>query len=122
MAVDDYLEPEVGVAAAATAALLSPRVRGVMRKGLVYGTAGVMTAGDAVLSVAKGAGKGVQRAVGGGGPQTTPAPAVAPAGRAASSAEPTPARTAPSSGKPRATRTPKSSPSTSGGPQTPGTS
>ena len=105
MAVDDYLEPEVGVAAAATAALLSPRVRGVMRKGLVYGTAGVMTAGDAVLSVAKGAGRGVQRAVGGGG---TAKPATARSGR--------------SSGKPRATRTPKSGPSTSGGPQTPGTS
>src|SRR5919197_324573 len=70
MAVDDYLESEVAVAAAATAALLSPRVRGVMRKGLVYGTAGVMTAGDAALSVAKGAGKGVQRAAGRGGSST----------------------------------------------------
>ena len=66
MAVDDYLEPEVAVAAAATAALFSPRVRGVMRKGLVYGTAGVMTVGDAVASVAKGAGRGAQRAVGRG--------------------------------------------------------
>jgi hypothetical protein len=67
MAVEDYLESEVAVAAAATAALLSPRVRGVMRKGLVYGTAGVMTAGDAVVSGAKGVGRGAQRVVGRGG-------------------------------------------------------
>jgi hypothetical protein len=66
MAVDDYLESEVAAAAAATAVLLSPRVRGVMRKGLVYGTAGLMTAGDAALSVAKGAGRGVQQAAGRG--------------------------------------------------------
>jgi hypothetical protein len=66
MGVDDYLESPVAVAAAATAVLLSPRVRGVMRKGLVYGTAGVMTAGDAVVSAAKETGKGVQRAVSGG--------------------------------------------------------
>jgi hypothetical protein len=78
MAVDDYLESEVVVATAATAALLSPRVRGVMRKGLVYGTAGVMTAGDAVFSVAKGAGRGVQRAVGRGS-STTPATSRSPA-------------------------------------------
>jgi hypothetical protein len=119
MAADDFLEPEVGVAAAATAALLSPGVRGVMRKGLVYGTAGVMTAGDAVVSVAKGAGRGVQRAVGGRGSEATPAPAMAGAAR---SAEPATERTTPAAGKPRATRTSKSSPSTSGGPQRPGTS
>jgi hypothetical protein len=61
MAVDDYLESEVAVAAAATAALFSPRVRGVLRKGMVYTTAGVMTAGDAVASVGKDAGRGMQR-------------------------------------------------------------
>jgi hypothetical protein len=98
MAVDDYLESEVAVAAAATAVLLSPPLRGVMRKGLVYGTAGVMTAGDAVVSVAKGAGRGVQRAVGRGpgtGPPTEgrepvpamPAAAPAPSGGASSGTE-----------------------------------
>jgi hypothetical protein len=75
MAVDDYLESEVAVAAAATAALLSPRVRGVMRKGLVYGTAGVMTAGDTVISAAKGVGRGAQRAVGRGGGRAPAQPA-----------------------------------------------
>ena len=66
MAVDDYLDSEVAVVAAATAAVFSPQVRGAMRKGLVYGTAGVMTAGDAAVSAAKGAGNAVQRAVGRG--------------------------------------------------------
>jgi hypothetical protein len=75
MAVDDYLESEVAVAAAATAALLSPRVRGVMRKGLVYGTAGVMTAGDTVVSAAKGVGRGAQRAIGRGGGRAPAQPA-----------------------------------------------
>jgi hypothetical protein len=66
MGVDDFVESEVAVAAAATAALVSPRVRGVMRRGLVYGTAGVMTVGDTVVSAAKGAGRGMQRVVGRG--------------------------------------------------------
>jgi hypothetical protein len=93
MAVDDYLESEVAVAAAATAALLSPQVRGVLRKGMVYATAGVMTAGDAVGSVAKGAGRGMQRVVGRGGDG---APAVAPgAARAARSRPPRTATTTP---------------------------
>jgi hypothetical protein len=77
MAVDDYLESEVAVAAAATAALLSPQVRGVLRKGMVYATAGVMTAGDAVGSVAKGAGRGMKRVAGKGGEAASTAPAVA---------------------------------------------
>jgi hypothetical protein len=66
MAADDYLDSEVAVAAAVTAILLSPQARRVARKGLVYATAGVMTAGDAVGSVAKGAGGRVQRTVGRG--------------------------------------------------------
>jgi hypothetical protein len=78
MAVDDFLESEVAVAAAATAALLSPQVRGVLRKGLVYGTAGVMTVGDALVSGVKGAGRGVQRTVGRGPEATTPASSEAP--------------------------------------------
>ena len=35
MAVEDFFEPEVGIAVAATAALLSPRVRGALRQGAV---------------------------------------------------------------------------------------
>jgi hypothetical protein len=62
MALEDYLDPEVGVAVAVTAAVLSPRVRGILRRGAVYGLAGVLTAGDAIASFARGAGQGVRQA------------------------------------------------------------
>ncbi len=62
MALEDYLESEVVVAVAATAAVLSPRVRGVLRRGAVYGLAGALMAGDAVSSVARNIAPGVQQA------------------------------------------------------------
>jgi len=62
MALDDFLESEVAIAVGATAALLSPRVRGVLRSGAVYGLAGALIAGDAVSSVARGIGRGAQQA------------------------------------------------------------
>ena len=48
MAAKDFLESEVAVAVAVTAAVFSPRARRVLRRGLVYGVAGVLKAGDAV--------------------------------------------------------------------------
>lgn len=62
MALDDYVESEVAIAVAATAALVSPKVRGVLRQGAVYGLAGVLLAGDAVGAVVRGVGRGVQQA------------------------------------------------------------
>lgn len=62
MALDDYLEAEVGIAVAATAALLSPRVRKFLRRGAVIGVAGALMAGDALVSFAKGVGHGAQQA------------------------------------------------------------
>jgi hypothetical protein len=53
MAVDDYFETEVGVAIAATAAVMSPRVRHVLRRGLVYGVAGAMAAGEAITTAGR---------------------------------------------------------------------
>lgn len=41
-------------AVAVTAAILSPRMRGLLRKGAVQGLAGVLIAGDAVSSFARG--------------------------------------------------------------------
>jgi hypothetical protein len=64
MALDDYLQSEVALAVAATATVLSPRVRGVLRSGAVYGLAGALIAGEAVASVARGAGRGAQQAAG----------------------------------------------------------
>ena len=62
MALDDFLESEVAIAVGATAAVLSPRVRGLLRSGAVYGVAGALIAGDAVASVARGAGRGARHA------------------------------------------------------------
>lgn len=62
MALDDFMEPEVAVTAAVAAAVFSPKVRNVIRRGLVYGMAGVLIAGDAVTSFARSVGKGVQEA------------------------------------------------------------
>lgn len=50
MALEDYMESEVGVAIAVTAALLSPRVRRVVRRGAVVGLAGTLMVGDAIAS------------------------------------------------------------------------
>jgi hypothetical protein len=49
-------------AAAVTAAVLSPRARDVVRKGAVRGLAGVLMAGDALSSFARGVGRGLQEA------------------------------------------------------------
>jgi len=61
MAFDDFMESEVAIAVAATATLLSPRARRVLRSGAVYGLAGALIAGDAVSSVVRGAGRGAQQ-------------------------------------------------------------
>lgn len=58
----DFVEPEIAVTAAVTAALFSPRARKVIRKGLVYGMAGILTVGDTITSFAKNVGKGMQQA------------------------------------------------------------
>ena len=62
MAFEDYLEPEVAVTAVVTAAVFSPKARSWIRRGLVYGTAGVLIAGDAITSLARNVGQGVQQA------------------------------------------------------------
>lgn len=81
MALDDYAGSEVAVAVAATAAVLSPRVRGWLRRGAVYGLAGAMMAGDAVASFAHGVAQGAHQANGASGDSgDSPEPAAAEAG------------------------------------------
>jgi hypothetical protein len=60
MAVEDYLEPEVAVAVAVTAAVCSPPVRRILRRGLVYGLAGLIVARDKVSSAAQAVTKKAQ--------------------------------------------------------------
>jgi hypothetical protein len=62
MGLDDFVESEVGIAIAATAVALSPQVRGVVRKGLVYCVAGALMAGDMLGAMARGVGRGASGA------------------------------------------------------------
>jgi hypothetical protein len=50
----------VATAVAVTATVFSPRVRGMLRRGAVYGLAGVLTAGDMVTAFARGIARGMQ--------------------------------------------------------------
>lgn len=61
MAMDDFLEPEVAIAVAVTAAVASPPVRKVLRRGLVYGLAGLLTAGDKIAGAARELAHNVQQ-------------------------------------------------------------
>jgi hypothetical protein len=64
MALEDYLEPEVGIAVLVTAAASSPRVRKVLRRGAVYGVAGVLKAKDKLTSMAAEAAESARRQAG----------------------------------------------------------
>ncbi len=62
MEFDDFLQPEVAVTAAVTAMVFSPPARRILRRGVVYGLAGALMAGDAITSFARSIGRGVQEA------------------------------------------------------------
>ena len=78
MALEDFMEPEVGVAVALTAAVASPQVRSVLRRGAVYGLAGILMAGDAVSSLAQGVKRGAQKAATAASPDAVASDAVLP--------------------------------------------
>jgi hypothetical protein len=61
MDFDNFFEPEVGIAAVVAAAIFSPRARKAIRRGLVYGTAGVLIAGDAITSFSKNVSQNMQQ-------------------------------------------------------------
>ncbi len=62
MGLEDMCGSRVAVAVAATATIMSPKARRVMRRGAVYGIAGVLAAGDAVSAASRGAREGAWRA------------------------------------------------------------
>lgn len=66
--LEDFMEPEIAVTAAVAAAITSPRARKVMRKGLVYGMAGILAAGDVIVSFGRSVREGIQHA----GEEATP--------------------------------------------------
>ncbi|GCE16299.1 hypothetical protein [Dictyobacter kobayashii] len=61
MELEDFMEAEIAVTAAVTAAIFSPRARKVMRKGMVYGMAGILTTGDVLTAFAKGVRQGMKQ-------------------------------------------------------------
>jgi hypothetical protein len=73
MELEDYLEPEIAVTAAVTAAVFSPKGRQILRRGAVYSIAGVMMVGDAIASFARSMGQGF-RQVGTSAPEGTSSP------------------------------------------------
>jgi hypothetical protein len=52
------IEREMLAIVGATAVAVSPKARGIARKGAVYGLAGALTAADLVASTARGAARG----------------------------------------------------------------
>ena len=76
MELEDYLEPEVAVAATVAAVVFSPRGRQILRRGAVYGIAGALIAGDAIASFARSVGQGFRQVGaatnGSSSPQGTP--------------------------------------------------
>ena len=76
MAVDDFLDSHVAVAVAGTTVVLSPQARRLLRRGVVYGLAGAMMAGDAIGSFARAAARGAREAA---PPAAPPSPMPDPA-------------------------------------------
>jgi hypothetical protein len=68
--VADLFDKEVVMAVGATAALMSERARRVLRRGAVYGIAGVMSAGEAVTAAARSVGRDAERVSSNGHEQT----------------------------------------------------
>lgn len=62
---EDLVAPEVAAAVAVTAVIASPQVRGLLRRGAIYGLAGVLLAGDGIMALSKSVGRGAQTVAGG---------------------------------------------------------
>ena len=62
MDTEDFFEPEVAITAGVTEAIFSPRARKLIRRGAVYGMAGLLMAGDAIASFASSVRQGVKEA------------------------------------------------------------
>jgi len=88
MDFEDFVEPEIAVTAVLTAALFSPRARKIIRKGMVYGMASILTAGDVATAFGRSVRQGVKQA------EEAPREATHPMKEAVTSAKPETAATA----------------------------
>jgi hypothetical protein len=59
MDLEDYADEKVGVAIAASAVVFSPAVRRAVRRGMVFGAAGLLAASDAVTGFVRGVRRGI---------------------------------------------------------------
>lgn len=71
MAIDDVVAPEMAIAVGATALVLSPPVRRLLRRGAVYALAGGLLARDAVVALGRGMRSGAQQATAAAGAGVT---------------------------------------------------
>jgi hypothetical protein len=78
MPLESFAQPEVAVAAAATAAVASPSIRRVFRQSLVYGLAGVLVAYDRSSAAARSVVSGVRQGMNSAKPTTDAVPDAAP--------------------------------------------
>ncbi len=93
MALEDFVDPEVGIAVAATALVASPQARSVVRRGLVYGLAALMRLGDTASSAARNVADSAQQAAASAGDAVQEANAEAQTQRRARrTAQPNPER------------------------------
>lgn len=64
MDLDDLFDPKVGIAVAVTAAVTSKPVRQAIRRGAVYGVAGVLIAADRLNKLGQAVSQEAQKAAG----------------------------------------------------------
>lgn len=77
MMLDDYVDPEMAAAVAATAAVMSPPVRRLLHQGAVLGMTGVLMIGDGIFALGRGVGRGYSsmvRSDGNGAAESKPMP------------------------------------------------
>lgn len=60
MNLEDYLEPEVGIAVMAAGILFSPQARRLVRRGAVYSLTGLLATSDAMVALLRHGGVGSQ--------------------------------------------------------------
>jgi hypothetical protein len=106
MGIEDVASRESAFVAAATAAVLSPRVRGVLRRGAVFGVAGALKAGDVVAGAARGAARGFQDGSSGAAEPAAPTEPAEPAASSTPTTAPEAERPARSSRSTRTSRAP----------------
>ncbi len=61
--LEDYVEAETAVAILATALILSPKARRVLRRGVVYGLAGALTVAEMGRTLLRGVQDGFASAI-----------------------------------------------------------